>query len=145
MFSAKITPTQNNERHVSKHKQSAWVRRSSSHSIILLLFSSVCRTFASRFCVVWLKDLVSEVSLTKKVHASSWPEWITFSVWLLQIRLPILLVMSTEWGLPRSGRPWKCIPLRQRQSNILDFCTHRTGKGKRRTGSPPWSGSIQLA
>lgn len=144
MFTAKTTPTQNNQRHVFKHKHSAWVRRSSSHSKLLLLFFA-CRTSEIRFCVAWLKDLVSEVSLTKKVHASSWPEWITFSVRLLQIRLPILLVMSTERGLPRSGRPWKWIPLRLRQSNILELCTHRTGKGKLRTGSPPWSGSIQLA
>lgn len=98
----------------SEHVWISWVL----HSVLLQAVLSMQNLLEYVFCVVWLKDLVSEVSLTKKVQASSWPEWITFSVSLLQIRLPILLVMSTEWRLPRSGRPWKGILLRLRESII---------------------------
>lgn len=111
----------------SEHVWISWVL----HSVLLKAVLSMQNLLEYVFCVVWLKDLVSEVSLTKKVQASSWPEWITFSVSLLQIRLPILLVMSTEWRLPRSGRPWKGILLRLRlRESIIWTCVNTVQQRK---------------
>lgn len=73
----------------------------------------ICHFQCDSFFFLWFDwmIMVRKVPLTMKVHTTAWPVQITFTVSLLQIRLPFLSVMYGEWELPGStGALESCLP-----------------------------------